>query len=277
MTISEKFEHQGVSYYKFGRSPFGRPTMFSIIYFVDGLLIDTGHRKMKAEIFDAIKHLKVEKIFITHHHEDHTGNITLLQRHFKCPVYASKLCCALMKQPPAISFAQKMLWGQRPPYTDLKPISEVLQTKEHTFNIMPIPGHAADMVALYEPDKKWLFSADLYINSYIGYFLANENIAQQMASLKLALALDFNTLFCGHNPQLQGGKAKLQEKLRFLKTFYDRVAEQHHSGLSPKQIFKTLRLKENVFVKLLSNGQLSKMNMVRSVVRSEKEKHPNLE
>ena len=95
--VFKSFQHQGVQCFQFGSNPFGAPRMFSHAYFIDGLLIDTGHRHMRKAALDAIKSLPVQQILITHHHEDHSGNLNLLENHFNCPVWGSKRCAELMK------------------------------------------------------------------------------------------------------------------------------------------------------------------------------------
>jgi glyoxylase-like metal-dependent hydrolase (beta-lactamase superfamily II) len=264
------FKWQDIKGYKFGYSLWGKPTMYAHIYYVDGLLIDTGQHKMSKEILAHIGHLKVAQIFITHHHEDHTGNVELLQDHFKCPVYASELCCQLMQNPEKISMAQKMVWGDRPACHTITPITtNVISTPNHQFELIPIPGHAPEMIALYEPQQRWLFSADLYVHDYISYFLHSEEMATQIASIKKILELDFELLLCGHNPKLTGGKERLARKLAFLESFYQQVAAEYQHGLNAQQIFKKLQLRENWYVRLLSQGALSKLNMVKSVIRDE--------
>ena len=267
MLIAESFQQEEVLGLKFGYQWIGRPKMFSHIYFVDGLLIDTGQSKMRKSIQSAIKPLAIEQIFITHHHEDHTGNIQEIKKLHDCKVYASEACCQIMKEPPKLSFAQKLTWGDRPGQKDLIPIQEKIATKRFSFHIIPIPGHAPDMVALYEPNRQWLFSADLYINSYIDYFLKDESIADQIESTKKILALDFKVMFCAHKPQLKNGKQQLAKKLRFLESFFHEVSLLYQQGYSAHEIFRSLKLKENWFVKMLSGGNLSKLNMVKSVIR----------
>lgn len=267
MTVIETFDFEEVKGFKFGYSPFGKPKLYSHIYFIDGLMIDTGHSKMASKIFHKVKDFPVKQIFITHHHEDHSGNIARLQTHFDCPVYASNLCSEMMKSPPPISFAQKMSWGNRPPFHEIIPKSDFIETENYKFEIIPIPGHATDMVALYEPNKKWLFSADLYVNSYIAYFLENESTSKQINSIKRILELDFDVLLCGHNPQFKNGKTKLKKKLLFLEKFYQEVSNLYEKNYSATQIFKEMKYKEFWNVRILSNGHLSKMNMVKSVIR----------
>jgi len=258
MTITHTFQHEAVNGYKFGYSPFGKPKMYVHVYYIDGLLIDTGNSNAE---------LDVRQIFITHHHEDHSGNQNRLQQHFNCPAYASEACCELMKKPPKISLAQYIFWGNRPPNHQLIPHKASIHTDKYNFQIIPIPGHASDMVALYEPDKKWLFSADLYVHYYINYFMKNESVAQQIQSIKRILELDFEVLFCAHNPKFTGGKALLEKKLVFFENFYAHVSELYEKGYTAAQIFKQLNFKENRYIKFLSHGNLSKMNMVKSVIR----------
>ncbi len=267
MVVSNTLTYEEVLGFKFGRKLMGQPKMFSHIYYIDGLLIDTGQSRMKDSIIAATQSLDVQQIFITHHHEDHSGNIKPLQALHNCKVYAPWPCCQLMKNPPKLSLAQQVTWGNRPPFHDLIPISDTIKTNKFCFDLIPIPGHAPDMVALYEPDRKWLFSADLYINSYIGYFLKDESIREQIESTKKILQLDFKVMFCSHNPQLKNSKQQLSKKLSFLESFFDDVATFHRQGCSPKEIFKRLNLRENLFIKIFSQGHLSKMNMVKSVIR----------
>jgi hypothetical protein len=50
MKIVESFNYQAITGFKFGYLPFGKPKQFSYIYIIDGLLIDTGHSKMRNSI-----------------------------------------------------------------------------------------------------------------------------------------------------------------------------------------------------------------------------------
>lgn len=266
MKESSSFKYEEVLGLKFGYAPIGMKKIFMYLYFIDGLLIDTGSMKMRKSILTATKNLPIKKIFVTHYHEDHTGNIHPLQKINNCNVYSSKLTSEIMKHPPKISFGQKLMYSSRAPYDKLVPIENTIKSENYTFQIIPIPGHAQDMVCLYEPNRKWLFSADLYINSYIGYFLYDESMHKQIQSIKKILELDFDVMFCAHNPQLNNGKKKLAEKLTFLESFYNDVATLYHKGYTENEIFKMLDLKEYKLIKLLSGGDISKMNMVKSVI-----------
>jgi glyoxylase-like metal-dependent hydrolase (beta-lactamase superfamily II) len=268
LIVSDSFKHEDVTGVRFGYSPFGKPNMFVHIYYIDGLLIDTGQRRALKYILKATQGLEVDQMFITHHHEDHTGNIDQLSAEHRCPVFASEQTCIIMRNPPKLSLAQKLLYGVRGANHKLQPIGGILETEQYKFEIVPIPGHASDMVALYERSKAWLFSADLFVNTYIAYFLEDEDIALQIESTKRILELDFEVLFCAHKPQIKGGRQKLEKKLNFLESFYEDVSSLYAKGHSENEIFRQLKLQESHFVKFLSGGHLSKMNMLRSVIRS---------
>ena len=267
MVVREKLKYEDVLGFKYGYTPIGKPFLNTYIYFIDGLLIDTGQSNARQKIISDTNQLAIDQIFITHYHEDHTGNIKAIAKQHQCSVYGSKICSELMKNPPKISFAQKLGWGNRPNYNEIISQEKEIKTDRYTFQTISIPGHAADMIALYEPEKKWLFSADLFINSYISYFLYNESIMDQIISIKKILKLDFKVMFCSHNPQLTEPKEKLKKKLSYLENTFEDVQSLYCKGYSKDQIFKILKMKENWLVKTLSLGQLSKLNMVQSIIR----------
>lgn len=271
MLIHDHFQHADVRAFRFGYHPFSKPAMFVHCFLVDGLLIDTGQSQARQAILDTLGQQPVEQLFITHHHEDHTGNLPQLRARFGCPAYSSPRCAEMMQDPPPISLAQKLVWGDRPPDGDLTPIEGVLETNNHRFELIPIPGHAEDMVALYERDRGWLFSADLYVHHRIKYFMASESMLGQIQSLRRVLTLDFDALFCAHNPQMAGGKGKVRQKLAFFEDFYGQVGELYARGYHSKAIFRQMELNEKWFTRILSGGHLSGMNMVRAAVRDHRE------
>lgn len=267
MKIIDSIQHKNVQGYYFAYHPFTKPSLGVYTYFVDGLLIDTAQSKMRKEVLKILSPLDIEQIAITHHHEDHTGNLSVLYPQFKVPVYASKKCIELMANPPKISFAQKMVWGDRSAFTHFTPYHRSIETNHYHFELIPVPGHAIDMYALYERKQGWLFAGDLYVNSFIGYFLKTENISQQIDSLRRVLQLDFDQLFCCHNPQMTKPKIQLQKKLDFLEEFKGKVLTLARKGYEADAIMKQLNLKEYWSIRLLSRGDLSRRNMVNAVIR----------
>lgn len=270
MKITEQFTYETVKGFKFGSWPFGRPGLFAHVYFLDGLLIDTGHSNMRKEVLQTIDQLPVEQIFITHHHEDHNGNLAQLQELYNCPSYASEQCVQIMKNPPAISFAQWLTWGKTAANFKLLPTNPIIETENYEFEVIAAPGHARDMVCLFEKNRGWLFSADLFVSEYIRVFMRGESMKEQIESIKKILNLDFEVLFCSHNPQFKNGKQKLKNKLSFFESFYQNAANLYRSGKPAKIILKEMKLKEKWALRILSTGELSTLNMIKAVIKDEK-------
>ncbi|MEL6250437.1 MAG: MBL fold metallo-hydrolase [Bacteroidota bacterium] len=267
MKLLKSFQFEDVQGYKLGSSYFGQPKMLVYSFFVDGLLIDTGQSNMRKEYMEAISGFNVQQVFITHHHEDHTGNIDPIQKKLGVSIYAYPLCVETMKRPPSISPAQWLSWGPRKANHFLIPKEEKIETQNYSFDIIPIPGHAHDMVGLHEKNKGWFFSADLFVSTYIRFFMRAESMKEQIASIKKVLALDFDRLFCCHNPQMEGGKEKLSQKLTFFEDFFELVKNLHQKGYSIRAIQNQMQIKPMHTVAILSLGELSAKNMIRSVIR----------
>jgi glyoxylase-like metal-dependent hydrolase (beta-lactamase superfamily II) len=138
------------------------------------------------------------------------------------------------------------------------------------FRFMPIetPGHSQDHIVLWEKQHGWLFAGDLYLGERIKYYRSDEHLGDQIASLKKVLALEFDTLFCAHNPCLANGKSKFRNKLQFLEEFYGQVKILAAKGFSEKAIIKTLDPAKDRFVKWITLGNVSFANMVRSAMAS---------
>ena len=65
MRIMEGFEHQGVKGFKFGYHPLFKPNLFVNIYYIDGLLIDTGQRHMQKVVLNSLQPLEIKQIYLT--------------------------------------------------------------------------------------------------------------------------------------------------------------------------------------------------------------------
>lgn len=240
-------------------------------YFVDGLLIDTGPSKLQAQVMKDLLPLPIEQIFLTHHHEDHTGNLAALHTVLPtAPVYAHPICAKILQNPPKVCLAERLVWGAHIPCQAIQPIGKKLETFKYKFTPIYTPGHAVDHLVLYEPQEGWLFSGDLYVHKYIAYFVANECMATQMVSLTKLLELDFERLLCSHSTEQQNGRMLLEKKLQFFQTFSGRVLHWHKQGYEAKTILRKMQLKERWMIKILSGGWLSALNMVKSVLRAER-------
>ena len=267
MTVIEHSSHEEINYWKLGTSWWGKPSIYVHSFLIDGLLIDTGHTYIKKEFLKVLSAETIDKVVLTHHHEDHSSNVEAIKTQHGIEGFASPLCCKLMEDPPRLEPARMFTWGQNSP-AKLLPLdlSEKLETNSFSFDILETPGHAEDQISLYEQSRGWLFCGDIFIHDYVKSFMRGENIYHQIDSIKKLIELDFDALICNHQPVFQKGKNRLRNKLQFLEDFVGKVSTEFIKTKSVSQTMKSLRIKENHFLKAFSLGQLSARNMILSVV-----------
>jgi glyoxylase-like metal-dependent hydrolase (beta-lactamase superfamily II) len=268
MTRKIIYHHGGVDYYRFSVYRMNKNLLTVYTFLVDNVLIDTAQRHNRENIYDILKHKKISKILLTHHHEDHSGNAGYLSRRLNVPVLGHQYTHDILKDGYTVSPLANWFSGHvdRADITVIQD-NDVIETEHHQLRAIHTPGHAPDHFCYYEPHKGWLFSGDLYVADRIKYFARFESLLTQINSLKKLVRLDFDSLFCAHNPKVTNGKERLQSKLNFFEDFSQSVIFYHNQGLSAKEIFYKMNLKENYVNKYITLGGFCAENMVHSVLK----------
>src|SRR5439155_257407 len=107
---------------------------------------------------------------------------------------------------------RRVAWGARQP-APAAPLGDDVATPRFRFRVVHTPGHAVDHVALFEPERGWLFSGDLYLAPRLRYLRADEDVYAMMDSLRRVLALGPQVLFCQHRGRVEQGAARPRDKL----------------------------------------------------------------
>jgi glyoxylase-like metal-dependent hydrolase (beta-lactamase superfamily II) len=267
------YEFDGVHYYRFSVYRLGSNVQTVYTFVVDDVLIDTAQSHNKDNIFKVARQHQISKIILTHHHEDHSGNVAELMGSLNIDAYAHPETVRLLKRGLKLSPLAKLLSGSVAS-AHLKPLheNEYIQTEHYKLEPIYTPGHCDDHYCYYEKNKGWLFSGDLYVADKIKYFATFESLLTQIESLKKLVALDFDVLFCSHNPKTSGGKQRLKNKLQFFEDFAGEVTRYYKQGHNARQIFALMGLKENYTNKYLTFGNFCAENMVHSVVNDLKKR-----
>lgn len=256
-----------VTQYRMARTILGRNLYYVAAYFVDGLLVDTGFDYLAEQFYDAVPNRKIEQIVNTHHHEDHVGANYLFEQRRQLQAWAHVDALPLIEKPPAkLKPYRNVVWGvPQPAYPQA--IGAKLSTAKYSFHVLHLPGHSPDHIGLYEPEQGWLFSGDLFLSVKVRVLRTDEDIAASMASLRQAAALPLQRLFCGSGKILDHPVDILQQKLAFYEELQGRVTSLHQKGWEIEKIRDAVLGKEGVWP-LMSQGEFSKLNLVRGLLQS---------
>jgi len=249
-----------------GRRLFGilPPYMWVRCFAVDGLLVDAGLSCHAGRTLTWAREQGVREAVLTHHHEDHSGGGPTL-RAGGLPVRASAATRAWVGQGFSTRFYQRVVWG-RAPRGELDELPEWVETARYRFRVLAAPGHCDDQVVLHEPSQGWLFSGDAFLAERVKYFRGDEDFGASLRSLERLSELDFADLFCAHRPVLGRGREALRTKLQHLRDLEGRIRELADRGLEVGEITREVLGKEPRLLYLFSAGDLSKRNLVRSVL-----------
>lgn len=260
----EHSEYESVHYWEVARSYLGKEIYTTGFFYVDGMLVDCGPTNSISVLAPLFADIKPERVLITHHHEDHTGNAAFLQK--RTILFAHpEASAALMKVSRDIPFYRNLAWG-RPSPADFEPMPEVVVGKECGLEVVHTPGHSSDHVCLFDRKKRWLFTGDLYLASYLRYLRDDEDIFEIMKSLRTLIELRPRVLFCNHRGPIENGEEALSKKLAFVERLHEQVRAAVEKGLPLDKLAAQL-FKQDRYMRWLSAGQFSTMNLLRALAR----------
>ena len=266
MTMLKKTHHGDVTIFKAARTFMGRPLYITHFFYVDGLLIDTGPSHVSTEIIAALRELNLEKVVITHQHEDHTGNCSLIQKEFGTPIFAHPDTIRVLANPPEIEIYRKIMWGDLPQAT-ARPLDNFVTTDRYRLETIYTGGHSIDHVCYFEPQNRWLFAGDLYLGESLIGFMVGENIVEHLRSLQLLISLNPSTLFCGLKGRLDNATERLTRKYNCWWDLCCKVQELHSAKATRQQILANVFGGEILFY-YFSQSNWGRGHMLDSIIEN---------
>jgi len=254
-----------VRYFSLARSRFGRTILTSGVYFVDGLLIDTGPANAQLQLARVLGRVRPDQVVLTHHHEDHIGNALFVANHIDRPPLAHPLALPLVRRPGPLPLYRRITWGTPQPFA-AEALGKRLATPSHRFEVIHTPGHAPDHIALYEPEQRWLFAGDLFIAAHVKVLRADENVSGLIASLRKLLELPDCTLFCQHTGMHSSHHKSFGRKLDFLLSTQRKAVALRADGRSVAEIAAALDIR-NRWIEVFSRGEFSGRNLIAELLR----------
>ncbi len=260
--------YQSVTRYDLARTLAGRGRYWTTAYLVDGLLIDTGCAHTARELVEALGDTSPARIVNTHSHEDHIGANGMLQRQrptletLAHPLALPVLADPRRRQP--LHPYRKLFWGwPEPSRADPLPEGAWVETERFRFQALYTPGHSPDHLCLYEPERGWLFTGDLFVGGRERALREGYDIWQIIASLKRIAALPAAVMFPGSARIRENPKEELASKIAYLEEFGGRVLDLHCQGRDVEAIVRALCGKP-MFIEMVTLGNFARRHLVLS-------------
>jgi glyoxylase-like metal-dependent hydrolase (beta-lactamase superfamily II) len=145
--------------------------------------------------------------------------------------------------------------------------------------VVETPGHCPGHICLFEPNRRWLFSGDLYVAAELDSQLRDADGPQWIASLEAALKLKPAWMFDAHGSIFAGEEAverQLRRKLDFLIALRDRVRLHATHGQTIHELTRKVFDRRDLvdwlslgdgWLSLITGSDFSRGNIVRSFLR----------
>ena len=265
MGVVERIRFQDIEGLRIGRFR-GRINTTCILYRAAGTVVDTGSPNQWPFVRAFLEEQAIEQVVVTHHHEDHAGNLARLQEAGVPSLLAPRESLEFLAAGFPLQAYRRLVWG-RPRRVRAEPLTgSVSLAAGGRLEPILLAGHAPDMTCLLDRSRGVLFGADLYVSRRLRYLRQDEDLQGILQSLRRALTLDSDTLLCSHRGVLPEAKGALQRKLDHLISLVQETSALRSQGLGLRQITRRLLGREDS-VALISLLHFSKRNLVRECLR----------
>jgi glyoxylase-like metal-dependent hydrolase (beta-lactamase superfamily II) len=268
--------HGEVTRFELARTLAGRGRYWTSAYLVGGVLIDTGCAHTARELVDHMADTPVRTILNTHTHEDHIGANGLFQgRNSNLEIRVHPDGLPVLTHPRGrqpLRPYQKVMWGWPQP-SEGRPMDDgdVIEVDRYSFQVLYTPGHANDHVCLFEPDRGWLFTGDLYVGGRERALRADYEIWQIIASLKRIASLPITVMFPGSARVRHSPGQRIRDKIEYLEELGERILVRRDRGASVGQIVREL-CGPPMLMEAITLGHFSRRALVESYLRCARNK-----
>lgn len=229
-------------------------------YVVRGVVVDSGFPHVRAAFGAALDDMRLEGGMITHWHEDHAGNVSLLAERGLplqlAPETLERLCAR-----PTIRAYRRLTWG-RPPALAARhaPFEHPVLRFIHT------PGHSPEHHVVWDAERGTLFSGDLWLGVRSRVLHASEDPRQIVASLRCVAALRPARMFDAHRGPVATPVAAIEAKVSWMTDAIGEIERRLAAGFTHRAIVRELLGGEERSA-WFSGGEYSRLNFVRAVER----------
>jgi glyoxylase-like metal-dependent hydrolase (beta-lactamase superfamily II) len=230
-------------------------------YLINGVVVDSGFPHASAALARFLDERPIIGAMLTHYHEDHAGNAELIARR-GIPLAMHPLTLERLRDPRRIRLYRRVVWGSP---SRLSSASQHFAT-ETPLEFVHTPGHSPDHQVVWDPERRTLFSGDLWLGVRATVMHKSENPYRILESLRAVRALEPERMFDAHRGPVRDPVAALDAKIVYLEEMMAAVAAKQAAGWSDRTILRRV-LGGDDPVALASVGEYSRLNFVRAVRR----------
>ena len=261
-----KSTHNDITIYKMGRSVGRFVPYFVHSFLLADTLIDTGTRFAGVEFLSALKEKKIRRIINTHFHEDHVGNNHSIQQKYSVQIFAHRDSIPYIENPRKVKLRlyQKHIWDY-PEGSKAMAIGDSIEIGPYQLKVIDADGHSAGHICLYEPQKKWLFTGDMFCGIRNIYLRLDEDFNVMLKSLENLSNLEIDTIFCSLKGVVVSGSQAIAAKIKYMKNQRDKILGLHKAGLKAIQIRNKLLGREDLRF-YITGGHFSKRYLIENIL-----------
>jgi glyoxylase-like metal-dependent hydrolase (beta-lactamase superfamily II) len=230
------------------------------VFFTRGVMIDTGFHAVRRRVARLVDERQPAGIVLTHHHEDHAGNIELAARR-GIPIMAAGMTLDATATPEPVGVYRRFVWSPMPLLR-----SPVTPFAAAGLELIHAPGHSADHHVVWDAEREVLFAGDLFLAVKVRVARPGEDPRRLLRSLRLAAGLRPRRMFDAHRGEIDDPVGALLAKAAWLEETIDRIDRRAAEGASDTVIRDEVLGREEL-VSYVSRGDLCKLNLVRAIRR----------
>ncbi|HET7584903.1 MAG TPA: MBL fold metallo-hydrolase [Gemmatimonadaceae bacterium] len=231
------------------------------VFVTRGILIDTGFRGAAGELAAILDAMRIQGVVLTHHHEDHAGNLSLVAER-GLPVAVADDTLAAVRALPPLGAIRRAMWGTPAPLRAApRPFAP------DALRLIPTPGHASDHHVVWDAERETLFAGDLFLGVKVRMAHADEDPRTLARSLRAAAALEPKRMFDAHRGLVTDAAAALRSKADWLEDTIGDIERRLDAGWSERATARAVLGREPLAY-YVSLGALSAVNLVRAVRRA---------
>ncbi|MEP6834652.1 MAG: MBL fold metallo-hydrolase [Gemmatimonas sp.] len=228
------------------------------VFVVRNVMIDTGFPGVAPEMRYAVDRFRPYGAFLTHHHEDHAGNVQLLAER-GVPIATDTETLARVRKPGRIGLYRHFTWkAMRRLKSTLTPF------EDDRLSLIPTPGHCSNHQVVWDEHTGTCFTGDLFLGVHVRVAHSYENPREHVRSLRSVLVRNPARVFCAHRGHIENGVTMLQSKVDWMEETIGVIEQRIDDGQSDRHIQREL-LGPLGRTHFISAGDYSPVNLVTAI------------